>query len=238
MTTGPGNHISRQFENELEDIRNKVLSMGGLIEKQLSDAISCLLNSDSALAQTVVENDNAVNQMEVEIDEECTQIIARRQPTASDLRLVITVIKTINDLERIGDETKRIALMAIDLMDKDVGRSRIQAIKHLGEHVKTVLHGILDAFARMDTAEAYKIYRQDKQVDLEYESTLRQTITFMMEDPRTIPWALNIIWIARALERIGDRATNISEYIIYFVKGKDVRHIGAEGIENMIKDDL
>ncbi len=238
MTTGPGNHISRQFENELEDIRNKVLAMGGLIEKQLSDAISCLLNSDSALAQTVVENDNAVNQMEVEIDEECTQIIARRQPTASDLRLVITVIKTINDLERIGDETKRIALMAIDLMDKDVGRSRIQAIKHLGEHVKTVLHGILDAFARMDTAEAYKIYRQDKQVDLEYESTLRQTITFMMEDPRTIPWALNIIWIARALERIGDRATNISEYIIYFVKGKDVRHIGAEGIENMIKDDL
>ncbi len=238
MTTESGNHISRQFENELEEIRNKVLAMGGLIEKQLSDAITCLLNSDSALAHAVVENDNAVNKMEVEIDEECTQIIARRQPTASDLRLVITVIKTINDLERIGDETKRVALMAIDLMDKDIGRSRIQAIKHLGEHVKTVLHEILDAFARMDTVEAYKIYRQDEQVDLEYESTLRQTITFMMEDPRTIPWALNIIWIARALERIGDRATNISEYIIYFVKGKDVRHIGADGIEDTIKDDL
>ncbi|THB73021.1 MAG: phosphate transport system regulatory protein PhoU [Gammaproteobacteria bacterium] len=238
MSSGIGSHISRQFEDELEDIRNKVMAMGGLIEKQLQQAINCLLISDSALAEDVIKTDTAVNKMELDIDEECTQILARRQPTASDLRLVITVIKTINDLERIGDEAKRIARMALELMDKDVGKARLQAIKHLGEHVKTVLHHILDAFARMDTTEAYQIYRQDKQVDLEYESTLRQTITFMMEDPRSIPWALNIIWIARALERIGDRATNISEYIIFFVKGKDVRHTGVEGIEETIKDDL
>ncbi len=233
-----GNHISRQFENELEDIRNKVMAMGGLIEKQLEQAITCLLNSDSALAEDVIKTDVVVNKMELEIDEECTQILARRQPTASDLRLVITVIKAINDLERIGDETKRVARMALEIMDKDVGKARLQTIKHLGEHVKTVLHNILDAFARMDTTEAYKIYRQDKQVDIEYEGTLRQSITFMMEDPRSIPWALNIIWIARALERIGDRATNISEYIIYYVKGKNVRHAGIEGIEETIKDDL
>ena len=238
MSTGTGSHISRQFEHELEDIRNKVMAMGGLIEKQLEQAIASLLESDSSLAEDVIKTDHTVNNMELEIDEECTQILARRQPTASDLRLVITVIKTINDLERIGDETKRIARMGLEIMDKDVGKTRLQAIKHLGEHVKAVLHNILDAFARMDTTEAYKIYRQDKQVDVEYEGTLRQTITFMMEDPRSIPWALNIIWIARALERIGDRATNISEYIIYFVKGKDVRHTGLEAIKETIKEDL
>lgn len=236
MNTNLGNHISQQFNNELEDIRNRVLLMGGLVEQQLTDAIRSLLENDQELAEKVIENDKEVNDYEVGIDEECTTILARRQPAASDLRLVITVIKTIADLERIGDESKRIARMVLNIGDRSYDPKRVQMIRHLCEYSQAMLHDVLDAFARMDTEASYKIYINDRNVDKEYEGVTRQTITYMMEDPRSIPWVLNLMWVARALERIGDRATNIAEYIIFFVKGKDVRHTGPEGIEKTIKE--
>ncbi len=229
-----GNHISQQFNQELEDIRNRVLLMGGLVEQQLSDAIISLLENDQKLAADVIKNDTKVNAFEVSLDEECTSILARRQPAASDLRLVVTVIKTITDLERIGDEAKRISKMVINIGDNVSDESRVQAVKHLCEYAKSMLHDVLDAFARMDAESACKVHAKDKLVDDEYESVMRQTITYMMEDPRSIPWVLNLMWVARALERIGDRSTNVAEYIIYFVKGKDVRHTSPETIEDAV----
>lgn len=236
MTTELGNHISQQFNKELEDIRNKVLLMGGIVEQQLSDACKGILEGNHLTAESVLIADKEVNHLEVSIDEECTSIIARRQPTASDLRLIMVVIKMIADLERIGDESKRIAKMALSISKTDSDKSRISALRHLFDYAKDMLHKVLDAFARMDTEAGFDVFCTDKQLDREYESIMRQMITYMMEDPRSIPWAINLLWSARALERIGDRCANISEYIIYFVKGKDVRHISDEEIKHTIKE--
>jgi phosphate transport system protein len=227
-------HISRQFNAELEDIRTRVLQMGGLVELQIDHAINALVNADTALAETVVTEDYKVNKMEVVIDEECSQIIARRQPAASDLRLVVAVIKTITDLERIGDEAEKIARMAARLATEERPKNNYMEIQSLGNHVRQMVHDALDAFARLDIQDAIRVAREDEQVDREYEGIMRQMITFMMEDPRTISRTLNVIWAARALERIGDHACNICEYIIYLVKGKDVRHISLEQIEKEI----
>jgi len=219
-----GSHISHQFEEELQDIRTQVMSMGGLVEKQLADAIISLTDQNIELAELVTESDYKVNAMEVSIDEQCTQILARRQPTASDLRLVIAVIKTITDLERIGDESERVARMALQFAETNGDKKMLMGILHLGEHVREMLHGALDAFARMDTEAAVSVALADSKADQEYERILRECMTYMMEDPRTIPMVINIMWSARALERIGDRSRNICEYVIYLVKGKDVRH--------------
>jgi phosphate transport system protein len=227
-------HISRQFNAELEDIRTRVLQMGGLVELQIDQAINALVNADTALAEKVVTEDYKVNKMEVAIDEECSQIIARRQPAASDLRLVVAVIKTITDLERIGDEAEKIARMAARLATEERPKNNYMEIQSLGNHVRQMVHDALDAFARLDIQDAIRVAREDEQVDREYEGVMRQMITFMMEDPRTISRTLNVIWAARALERIGDHACNICEYIIYLVKGKDVRHISLEQIEKEI----
>lgn len=219
-----GQHISRRYNEELEDIRNRVLAMGGVVEQQLADAMKALEAQDGGLAEQVVQNDLQVNAMEVAIDEECNLVLARRQPAASDLRLIVAVIKTITDLERIGDEAERIALMATDLVSEERVAKLFTQIHHLGQHSRTMLRGALDAFAHLDTEKAVAVWSEDRVVDQEYEALLRELMTYMMEDPSSIPCVLKTIFAARAIERIGDRAGNICEYVIYLVKGKDVRH--------------
>ena len=227
-------HISRQYNAELEDIRSRVLQMGGLVEQQIGQAIGALVDGNIQVAEAVATEDYKVNQMEVAIDEECSQIIARRQPAASDLRLVVAVIKTITDMERIGDEAEKIARMAVRLAAEERPKNNYMEIQALGNHVRQMVHDALDAFARLDVEAAVRVAREDEQVDREYDGIMRQMITYMMEDPRNISRTLNVVWAARALERIGDHACNICEYIIYLVKGKDVRHTSIEQIEKEI----
>ncbi|HHH43315.1 MAG TPA: phosphate signaling complex protein PhoU, partial [Gammaproteobacteria bacterium] len=208
----------------LEDIRNRVLAMGGLVEQQIQGAMESLEKRDAAIATAIIENDYQVNAMEVAIDEECNNVLARRQPAASDLRLIVAVIKTITDLERIGDEAERIARMASRLAGQEHAARLFTQIHNLGQHVRGMVHGALDAFAHLDTDKAVEIWSEDRRVDSEYDSLMRELMTYMMEDPRSIPSILQAMFAARAIERIGDRATNICEYVIYLVKGKDVRH--------------
>jgi len=217
-------HISGRFNQELENVRNHVLSMGGLVEQQLSSALDAVSTNDAELAEKVRKNDYKVNAMEVSIDEECTRIIARRQPAASDLRLVIAIAKTIADLERIGDEAERIAKVAIDSFTKDQ-QDLLVNIENMGRQVLKMLHDVLDAFARMDVQRAFEVHKEDAKVDREYEAITRQIMTYMMEDPRSIPKIMDLVWSVRSLERIGDRCQNIAEYIIYFVNGKDIQRI-------------
>ena len=225
-------HISKQFNEELEDIRNSVLNMGGMVEQQLANAMKALLEGDISIAEDVVAGDYKVNALEVAIDEECSRILARRQPAAFDLRLVVAVIKTITDLERIGDEAEKIANMMIHLAGMDSVTTNFDALLHMGETAQNMLNQALDAFARLDTELAIKTAKRDKKVDKEFDAINRQMITFMMEDPRCIKQSLDIMWSARALERIGDHACNICEYIIYQVKGKDIRHTSLSDLEH------
>ena len=229
-----GHHISKQFDAELEKIRHQVLTMGGLVEKQIADAVRSIAECDSELADLVIANDVKVNAIEVSIDEQCTQVLARRQPAASDLRLIVAVIKTITDLERIGDQAEKVARMGIRLAEIERPRNQYMEVLHLGERVQSMLHDALDAFARMDVEGALDIAKRDDKIDHEYEGILRQMVTFMMEDPRVIKRSLDVIWAIRALERMGDHAKNICEYIIYFVKGKDVRHVSFDKMEETV----
>lgn len=230
-----GLHISQQFNSELEEIRSHVLAMGGLVEEQIRNATQALVEGDVSLAEAVISKDVDVNKAEVSIDEECTHIIARRQPAATDLRLVIAVIKTITDLERIGDQAERVARMGTRLAEVERPKNNYHELQNMGEHVAKMVHGALDAFARSDVDAAIKVSKEDEHVDQEYDGLMRQCLTFMMEDPRKITQMLDIMWAARALERIGDHAKNICEYVIYLVKGKDVRHITIEQMEDELK---
>lgn len=227
-------HISKRFDNELENIRSRVLAMGGLVEQQLTSALKSLTEGDIDLANEVIGTEVKVNSMEVAIDEECTRILARRQPAAGDLRLVMAVGKTITDLERVGDEAEKIAKMAIELTEKQGPRSYYIGINAMGNHVRKMIHDALDAFARMDTQAALEVASREPESDDQYAAILRQLITYMMEDPRSISSSLDAIWSVRAMERIGDHARNICEYIIYFVEGKDVRHISIEEMEREV----
>jgi phosphate transport system protein len=227
-------HISKQFDNELENIRSQVMAMGGLVEQQLTVALKALTEGDIELAESVISNERQVNTYEVNIDEECTRILARRQPAARDLRLVMAVGKTITDLERIGDEAEKIAKMAIDLANRHAMKPYYTGISAMGSLVCRMVREALDAFARMDTQAALVTAGKEPESDDQYAALLRQLITYMMEDPRSITSALDAVWVARAMERIGDHARNMCEYIIYFVEGKDVRHISLEEMEKEV----
>ncbi len=230
-----GEHSSKQYDLELESVRERVLMMGELVEEQVRRSIDALIKGDTRLMDAVISDDHRVNALEVEIDESCTRIIARRQPTAVDLRMVIMVIKTITDLERIGDEAKKIAISAKHLSHKsNLSAPRFKKIKHVSNLTLDMLHKSLEAFANMDTSSVVEVVRQDEQVDEEFRMIIRYLITYMIEDPRTISSALQILLAAKAIERIGDHAKNMSEYVVYMVKGRDVRHITADEIEREI----
>lgn len=227
-------HTYKQYDAELENIRTRVLQMGGLVEQQIIRAMEGLTSGDMTLIEDVIRNDNRVNLHEVELDEQCSQIIGKRQPVAGDLRIIMTVIKTITDLERIGDEAKKIAKMA-RYIHEDAGAvvPRIE-LRHAANLAVEMLRRALDAFARLDVSAAADVVRQDKEVDAEFKSVMRQLITFMMEDPRTISRGLNVLFVAKSIERIGDHAKNMSEYVVYMVKGRDVRHISLEEMEREV----
>lgn len=234
-TNGRGQHISHKFDEEMQNLRNQVLKMGGLVEQQINGAVLALLTTNAPGAEKIILNDHKVNAFEVRIDEACTRILARRQPAATDLRMVVAVIKTITDLERIGDEAEKIAKMALNLAEDDVGfHSRYAGMRHLADQVKHMVHDVLDAYARLDVDAALKVVRDDIVADKEYQDLMRMLITYMMEDPRTISEVLDVIWAARALERIGDHAKNIGEYVIYLVKGRDIRHLDLDEVEKNI----
>jgi phosphate transport system protein len=227
-----GRHISGQFNEDLERVINNVMHMGGLVEKQVTDALTAVGQSDVELAKQVLSNDYQINAYEDSIDAECTRIIAKRQPAAGDLRLIMAIVKTITDLERIGDEAEKIAKVALESFSSSQ-KDLLVNLDNLGLRLLEFLQASLDAFTRMDYQAAIKTHQMDDKINREYEALMRQLMTYMMEDPRSIPQVMTVIWSARALERIGDRCQNICEYIIYFVKGKVVRHTSAEDIKKL-----
>jgi len=225
-------HLSSQFDADLNAVSSKVLEMGGLVESQITSAMQALNEFDIQIADQVIGAETRLNMMEVEIDEECSNIIARRQPAARDLRLLMAISKTITNLERAGDEAEKIAKRVKRINEDGAGRTvNIAEIKLSGEMAVSILRRALDAFARLDTVAAAQIVRDDKAIDDEFRAFVRKLVTYMMEDPRTISVGLDYLFIAKAVERIGDHAKNIAEFIIYIVKGTDVRHISRDQLE-------
>jgi phosphate transport system protein len=222
---GVNEHLSKQYDAELESIRSQVLEMGGLVESQIRRALEGFATGDRGLLDDVIATDHRVNAFEVALDSACSHVIAKRQPAASDLRLVFGIAKTVTDLERIGDEAQKIARMAKSIHEREGGMRAIPVdVRHAAEVALAMLRQALDAFARLDVNAAQQVIRQDAAIDSEFRSLLRQLVTYMMEDPRTITTALEIVWVAKAIERMGDHAKNMAEYVIYIVKGTDVRH--------------
>ncbi|HTW74241.1 MAG TPA: phosphate signaling complex protein PhoU [Steroidobacteraceae bacterium] len=233
---GLTHHISSRYNEDLQRLLSNVLAMGGLVERQLLQAVEAITDPDEEAVVRVAKGELRVNQLEREIDEDCSRILATRSPTASDLRLILTILKTITDLERIGDEGEKIAGIATRLAARERPRNRYRELRNLGELVIGMVHDTLDAFARHDTELALEVLRRDRIVDEEYESIHRQSITFMMEDPRWIRRALDVMWVVRSLERIGDHSKNVCEYLIYLVHGRDVRHVRIEEIERELSE--
>lgn len=228
-------HIYQQYDSDLEALRTKLLAMGGVVEQQIIDAVNSIENADSELAEKVIQIEDDVDLREVELDADCTTVLACRQPTASDLRMVLTVTKVTRDLERLGDEAQKIAKMAIALNQTGAAPGGYEEVRHMGALVQTMVRSALDAFVRFDADSALEVVRADKQVDREYKSAMRELMTYMMEDPRSITRAMNILWALRSLERIGDHSRNIAEHIIFLVKGTDVRHKSVADIEVKVK---
>ena len=225
-------HTIKQYDVDLDALRTQVLQMGGLVESQIQAALEVYATGNRELADRVMEDDRRVNGYEVRIDNDCSHIIVRRQPAATDLRTVLAITKTVTDLERIGDEAEKIARAARQLHEQ--GRAslpRYADVRHMADTALAMLHKALDAFARLDAVSAAQVVKEDMTIDEQFRSVLRQLITYMMEDPRTISSSLDIIWIAKAIERIGDHAKNMAEYVIYMVKGTDVRHTDMENVE-------
>ena len=231
-------HLSTQFDAELTGVSTRVLEMGGLVESQVSQAIAALSELDGERAGQVLREEDRVNRMEVDIDRDLSAIIARRQPTARDLRLLIAISKTIANLERVGDEAARIARMVQRLISVGLhGRLRLPVsdLQFESELAIAQLRKALDAFARLDTVRALEVLKQDDEIDQEFEGLMRKLITYMMEDPRTISSSIDLIFVAKAIERVGDHAKNLAEAIIYIVKGTDVRHAPLDEVENAVK---
>jgi phosphate transport system protein len=225
---GHVDHISQQFNAELDDIRTQLMTMGGLVEQQLKDAMTALKEGDSALVKTAIKADQEVNGMEMHMDEQCTRIIARRQPAASDLRLIIAISKAVADLERMGDEICGIASNAGKLIEEGAVDQGYTQIRHISDLVATMVRDALTAFARYDADLAYEVAKRDNEVDKEYKFAMRALVTQMMEDPRTIAQSMHTIWILRSLERVGDHAQNVAEHLFYLVKGINVSHSSVE----------
>ena len=231
-------HMSSQFDAELSGISTRVLEMGGLVERQVVQAIHALVNINGEVATQVLEEENRVNQLEVEIDRDLSGIIARRQPTARDLRLLIAVSKVIANLERVGDEAARVARTVQRLINTGVSsrlRLPVGDLQFESELAIAQLRKALDAFARLDTAKALEVLKQDDQIDQEFDGLLRKLITYMMEDPRTISASIDLVFVAKAIERVGDHAKNLAEAIIYIVKGTDVRHNSVGDVESLVR---
>lgn len=228
-------HISEQFNNELSELKNHLLVMGGMVEKQVVEAVQVFVDGDTGRAEEVKARDSDVDRLEVLIDEEVVQVIAKRQPAAKDLRLVVAVAKMVNDLERIGDEAAKIAKIAVSMSGEGESPRGYVEVRHIGGHVASMVQDALDCFARLDVEAALRIMKEDKLVDAEYKSATRALVTFMMEDPRSISQILNVMWVLRALERVGDHAQNIAEHVIYMVKGEDVRHVPIDQVESVIE---
>ncbi|MBK6743834.1 MAG: phosphate signaling complex protein PhoU [Hydrogenophilales bacterium] len=225
-------HTYKQYDAELESARAQVLEMGGLVEDMVNKAIDALVSGDVAMAQQVIAADDRINQLEVACDEACTQIIARRQPAAGDLRMILTIIRIINDLERIGDKAAKISRFAVQVHDSDrITIPRYSELKYMAGLSLKMLRASLDSFARVDTTSAASVARQDMEVDEEFHLLTRHLITYMMEDPRTISTFIDLMFVAKAIERIGDHAKNISEHVVFMVKGKNVRHATIEELE-------
>ncbi|MCH9692747.1 MAG: phosphate signaling complex protein PhoU [Gammaproteobacteria bacterium] len=217
-------HISRQFNEDLEGLKTEMLEMGGLVTSQVADAVEALANADSALAESVLEIEEEIDRRELNLDEHATLIIAKRQPTASDLRMVMSVIRIARDLERVGDEAGKVAKMALAFSEAGSAPRGYTEIRHIADAVRNMLNDALDAYTRFDVTAAMDTLAKDTQVDMDYSSAVREMITYMMEDPRSISRGINVLWILRALERIGDHAKNICEQVVYLVKGTDIRH--------------
>ncbi len=231
-------HLSTQFDAELSEISTRVLEMGGLVESQVAQAIYALTNFSEATASDVLAREEQVNTMEVDIDRALSSILARRQPTARDLRLLIAISKSIANLERVGDEAARVARTVQRLISAGVStrmRLPVADLKFESELAIAQLRKALDAFARLDVEKALEVLKQDDQIDQEFEGLLRKLITFMMEDPRTISSSIDLVFVAKAIERVGDHAKNLAEQIIYVVKGTDVRHNSLEAVETMVR---
>ena len=221
----PAEHSSRQYEQDLEAIRSKVLLMGGMVEKQFHDAMSCFRSLNIIEAERVIAADVEVNNLEVALDDACSHLIVKRQPAANDLRTVMATIKAITDLERIGDEATKIARAARTIHQRGiVPIAHEEAVRVMAESASELLHDALDCFARLDVKQATNLIIRDEIIDREFRSVMRNVITFMMEDPRTISASLDTLWVAKAIERIGDHAKNIAEYVVYVVEGKEIRH--------------
>jgi phosphate transport system protein len=232
----PDNHLSTQFDSELNGVSSRVLELGGLVESQIHQAIYALAQLNLEAARQVSEIEPRVNAMEIEIDRELSSIIARRQPTARDLRLLIAISKTTANLERVGDEADKIARMVKSIIESGAARALPSSeLRVAADMASALLRKALDAFARLDTAAAVSILKEDDLIDKEFDGFVRKLITYMMEDPRTISASLDLLFLAKAIERIGDHAKNIAEFIIYIVKGADVRHTTMEKIESVVQ---
>lgn len=226
-------HLSTQFDSELDDVRARVTRMGGLVEEQVRAATLAIAEGDVDLAEKTIARDTEVDTLEIEIDSFCTHVVARRQPAAVDLRMIMSISKTVTDLERIGDEAKKIAKSTRKIFERGLATStpQIMAVRHMGDQCAAMLHDVLNAFVRMDAEAALQIVRRDKEIDQHFRAITRELVTYMMEDPRTISTALDIIFSVKSMERIGDHCKNIAKDVIYIVNGRDVRHLSLDALE-------